>query len=103
MNRRDFLAQTGALAAAAAFGSRASAQSAAPVRARVGIIPIIGTAPIFIAEKEGFLKERGVELTVTTFESGPNMIQACGSGRPPARRSSSLRTISTRRPTWPIG
>jgi NitT/TauT family transport system substrate-binding protein len=78
MNRRHFLAQTGAVALATAFGSRASAQST--VKARVGVIPIIGAAPIFVADKEGFLKERGVELAITTFESGPNMIQALASG-----------------------
>lgn len=78
MNRRHFLVQTGALAAAASFGFRASAQGA--VQARVGVIPIIGAAPIFVADKEGFLKKRGVDLSFTTFESGPNMIQALASG-----------------------
>lgn len=78
MNRRHFLAQAGTLALVQAFAPALKAQTA--VRARVGVIPIIGTAPLFVAEKEGFLKERGLELSVTTFESGPNMIQAVASG-----------------------
>src|SRR3954467_8738283 len=58
---------------------------AAPARAqtvpvRVGVIPIIGAAPIFVANGEGWTKEAGLELKFTTFESGPNMIQALASG-----------------------
>src|SRR5215212_8376886 len=83
MDRRRFLTQAGLqaglLAVAATLGSRAQAQKAA-VQARVGVIPIIGTAPLFVAQKEGWLKEAGLEIGVTTFESGPNMIQALASG-----------------------
>nr|WP_246504987.1 ABC transporter substrate-binding protein [Microvirga antarctica] len=50
------------------------------VKARVGVIPVLGAAPLFVAEKEGYLKEGGLEIGVTTFESGPNMIQALASG-----------------------
>ncbi|MCE4225904.1 ABC transporter substrate-binding protein [Methylobacterium sp. C25] len=57
----------------------ASAQQA-PIPVRIGVIPIIGAAPIFVARGEGWLKEAGLEPTFTTFESGPNMIQALASG-----------------------
>lgn len=77
MDRRRFLAHAGALAVAASAGSSAFAQ--ARVSARVGVIPVIGASPIFVAEKEGWLKEKGIDLTFTTFESGPNMIQAVAS------------------------
>jgi NitT/TauT family transport system substrate-binding protein len=50
------------------------------VQARVGYIPILGAAPIFVADKEGLAKAAGVDLRFTTFESGPNMIQALASG-----------------------
>jgi NitT/TauT family transport system substrate-binding protein len=79
MNRRHFLTQAGMLTVAAALAPRAYAQKAA-VQARVGIIPVIGTAPLFVAEKEGWLKDGGLTISVTTFESGPNMIQALASG-----------------------
>lgn len=46
---------------------------------RVGVIPILASAPIFVAEREGWLKEAGLNLTITTFESGPNAIQALAS------------------------
>ncbi|WP_238279107.1 ABC transporter substrate-binding protein, partial [Methylobacterium goesingense] len=58
----------------------ASAQNAAPVPVRIGVIPVIGAAPIFVANGEGWLKEAGLSPTFTTFESGPNMIQALASG-----------------------
>ena len=57
----------------------------APARAqtisvRVGVIPIVGAAPIFVANGEGWTKAAGLDLKFTTFESGPNMIQALASG-----------------------
>jgi NitT/TauT family transport system substrate-binding protein len=73
MFRRTFLA----LAAAALVAGPAAAQT---VTARVGIIPILGVAPFFVASGEGLLKQAGITTAVTTFESGPNMIQAVASG-----------------------
>lgn len=75
--RRTFLA-AGAAALATPFVARTALAQRAP--ARVGVIPIIGAAPIFVAEKEGWVKEAGLDLTFTTFESGPAMIQALASG-----------------------
>jgi NitT/TauT family transport system substrate-binding protein len=60
-----------------ASGGRAQT-SRVPVR--VGVIPIIGAAPLFVAHGEGWLRQAGLDLTITTFESGPNMIQALASG-----------------------
>ena len=57
----------------------AEAQTA-PVPVRIGVIPVIGAAPVFVANGEGWLKEAGLSPTFTTFESGPNMIQALASG-----------------------
>lgn len=76
-SRRAFLGA--ALASAfVAPGSRAFAQQAVPVR--VGYIPILGAAPLFVADKEGLGKAAGLEFRMTTFESGPNMISALASG-----------------------
>jgi NitT/TauT family transport system substrate-binding protein len=78
MNRRQLFSMVGALSVALVTSPQAMAQTAPT---RVGVIPIIGTAPFFVAEKEGWLKEGGLgPVTVTTFESGPNMIQALASG-----------------------
>lgn len=50
------------------------------VVARVGAIPVIGAAPLFVAEKEGWLREGGLELQTKLFDSGPNILQAAASG-----------------------
>lgn len=55
-----------------------AAQAQTPVR--VGVIPIVGAAPLFVANGAGWLKAAGMDVKVTTFESGPNMIQALASG-----------------------
>src|SRR5689334_5208563 len=75
MKRRTFLSLAGTIALAASSGLPALAQTA-PIPVRVGVIPVIGTAPLFVAQAEGWLKDAGLSPTVTTFESGPNMIQA---------------------------
>jgi NitT/TauT family transport system substrate-binding protein len=67
------------LAGVVAFSSAGVAQSAR-VKARVGVIPIVGAAPLFVADGEGWLKQAGVDVSATTFESGPAMIQALASG-----------------------
>jgi NitT/TauT family transport system substrate-binding protein len=63
--------------AASLLPGLAFAQSA-PVR--VGYIPILGAAPLFVADKEGYAKAAGLEFKMTVFESGPNMISALASG-----------------------
>ncbi|WP_342359416.1 ABC transporter substrate-binding protein [Terrarubrum flagellatum] len=78
MDRRRFAAGLAAVAVAPLAARNAFAQSA--VQARVGVIPIMGAAPVFVADREGWLKEKGLQLAFTTFESGPNMIQALASG-----------------------
>ena len=64
---------------ACGIAAPALAQSA-PVAARIGNIPVLGVSPIFVADREGWLKDAGIAASFTTFESGPNMIQALASG-----------------------
>ena len=67
--------------AAAAFAAMAAAVPAsAQTQVRVGVIPVLGVAPIFVVDKEGWAKEAGFDFKFTTFESGPVMIQALASG-----------------------
>ncbi|WP_291825542.1 ABC transporter substrate-binding protein [Bosea sp. (in: a-proteobacteria)] len=78
MDRRQFLLAGSALAATATLARPVVAQTAIPTR--IGYIPIIGTAPVFVAQGEGWLKDAGIAASFTVFESGPNMIQAFASG-----------------------
>lgn len=78
LHRRAVLAGgAGALAAPLLGVLPARAQR---VAARVGVIPVIGASPIFVVDREGWAREAGLDFTFTTFESGPNMIQALASG-----------------------
>ncbi len=65
---------------AAAGLALAAGPASAQVMARVGVIPVVGAAPLFVANGMGWAKEAGLDVKVTTFESGPNMIQALASG-----------------------
>jgi NitT/TauT family transport system substrate-binding protein len=77
-SRRVFVAGTAGLALPALARSAGAGGSA--VTARVGFIPIVGAAPVFVADRQGWAREGGLNLAFTAFESGPNMIQALASG-----------------------
>ncbi|MDB5596614.1 MAG: nitrate transporter substrate-binding protein [Hyphomicrobiales bacterium] len=68
------------LTAAALSMGMLGASAQAQTQVRVGFIPVLGTAPIFVVDKEGWAKEAGLDFKFTTFESGPVMIQALASG-----------------------
>ena len=69
---------TAAFAAAGLLVSATGALAQQPLR--VGYIPVMGVAQIFVAEGEGWTKQAGIPLAMSAFESGPNMIQALSSG-----------------------
>ncbi len=73
--RRAFLAGGASLLAAPAVRAQG-----ARVPIRIGNIPVIGAAPIFVVDKEGWARDAGLDLTLTTFQSGPHAIQALASG-----------------------
>ncbi|WP_338041758.1 ABC transporter substrate-binding protein [Methylobacterium organophilum] len=47
---------------------------------RIGAIPVLGAAPLYVAEREGWLSAGGLKPTITLFDSGPNAVQAAASG-----------------------
>lgn len=67
-----------------ALGVAAGLSLAAPAEAatelRVGFIPVVGSAQIFVIDGEGWAREAGIALKLTQFESGPAMISALASG-----------------------
>ncbi len=75
-NRRALLG--GIAAGAAALAAPAIAQSRVVVRA--GYIPVLGGAPLFVIDKDGWARDAGIDLRLVQFDSGPNMIQAVASG-----------------------
>jgi NitT/TauT family transport system substrate-binding protein len=72
-----------AVAAAALFSILAAGAvqaQQAPVTVRIGYIPVMGAAQVFVAQGEGWFKKEGLNVVLTKFESGPNLIQAVASG-----------------------
>jgi NitT/TauT family transport system substrate-binding protein len=98
---------------------------------KVGVIPIVDVAPVYLGVKQGFYKKRGLDLTLETSQGGAAIVPGVVSGQfefgfsnttslmvarsrnvpvspPPGRRartsavSSSRGTArSSRRRTWP--
>jgi NitT/TauT family transport system substrate-binding protein len=74
ISRRTALVSGAALLAS----STVKAQTRVPVR--VGYVPVIGAAPLFVLNGAGWAREAGLDLALTKFESGPPAIQALASG-----------------------
>ncbi len=66
--------------AAAALAFASTTANAQQQELRVGFIPVMGAAQIFVADGEGWTQQAGIRLKTAAFESGPNMIQALASG-----------------------
>lgn len=84
LTRRSALRRSALLVSLAATGpgwlpGRAGAQPAR-VPVRVGYVPVIGAAPLFVMTGAGWTREAGLDLALTKFESGPPAIQALASG-----------------------
>ena len=80
ITRRSLLRTAASAGLAAPFAPALIGAARAAQTLRVGIIPILGAAPVIVLDKEGWAKQAGLELSFITFESGPNMIQALASG-----------------------
>lgn len=71
MRRRSFLLSAAA-GSASALGLPTLVRSADPVR--VGVLGIVSDAPFLIADKKGYFKDEGLDVTFTTFASSGNMV-----------------------------
>lgn len=81
MERRQFLAGAAALSLLGTSSSRAGAQTAGAlektsVTLGVGGKPLLYYLPLTIAERRGFFKEEGLDVTVNDFGGGAKSLQA---------------------------
>ncbi|MGW0077348.1 ABC transporter substrate-binding protein [Streptomyces cellulosae] len=70
--------------AATACGSSSSGSSGKSdgvTTVKVGVIPIVDVAPIYLGEKKGFYKERGLNLTLETSQGGAAIVPGVVSGQ----------------------
>ncbi|WBB64390.1 ABC transporter substrate-binding protein [Streptomyces sp. WMMC500] len=76
------LAVAATLVAAAACGSSADEGSEdGTTGVKVGVIPIVDVAPIYLGEKKGFFKSRGIELTLEAGQGGAAIVPGVVSGQ----------------------
>ncbi|MFC9428270.1 ABC transporter substrate-binding protein [Streptomyces sp. NPDC056987] len=61
-------------------GSGAGA-SGGTARVKVGVIPIVDVAPIYLGKEKGFYSSRGLELTLETGQGGAAIVPAVISGQ----------------------
>jgi NitT/TauT family transport system substrate-binding protein len=73
LTRRALLAAAAALAA-----TPAGAQGALALR--VGYVPVIGAAALYVLDRAGWAREAGLDIRLAKFDSGPAAIQAISSG-----------------------
>ena len=58
-----------------------SSVRAATARVKIGFIPVLGSAQLFVMVGEGWLRDSGLNAEVIRFDSGPVMMQALASGQ----------------------
>ncbi|WP_089103872.1 ABC transporter substrate-binding protein [Streptomyces hyaluromycini] len=74
------------LLATAACGSSGSSSSTSPssggtTTVKVGIIPIVDVAPLYLGQKEGFFSKRGLKLSMTLAQGGAAIVPGVTSGQ----------------------
>jgi NitT/TauT family transport system substrate-binding protein len=74
--RNRVLATLAALFALSACSHKAEA----PARARVAVLPLISSAPIFIAQERGYFAAEGVEVEISLFNAAQPVAVAVASG-----------------------
>ena len=58
-----------------------SVLAAAPVAVKVGIVDASSDVGFFIADKKGYFKQEGINVTFVTFDSGAKMVAPLGVGQ----------------------
>ncbi|MFE4060087.1 ABC transporter substrate-binding protein [Streptomyces sp. NPDC059096] len=62
-------------------GGTGDGASGGTARVKVGIIPIVDVAPLYLGEKKGFYASRGLDLTMVTAQGGAAIVPAVIGGQ----------------------
>lgn len=80
-----FVAVTLLALTATACGSSSSGSSGTSsdglTTVKVGVIPIVDVAPVYLGEKQGFYRKRGLDLTLETGQGGAAIVPGVVSGQ----------------------
>ena len=84
--RRSFFALSAVLLAGACgssggSGGGATPASASPIKLKVGVIPIVDVAPIYLGIKQGFFAAQGLDLSLATAQGGAAIVPGIVSGQ----------------------
>jgi NitT/TauT family transport system substrate-binding protein len=71
------------LAAACGSGSSGSSSDSGsgPTKIKVGVIPIVDVAPIYLGVSKGFFKQQGLDVTLETAQGGAAIVPGVMSGQ----------------------
>ncbi|WP_433201165.1 ABC transporter substrate-binding protein [Dactylosporangium sp. CS-047395] len=83
LRRRSLFAITAVslLAGCGAGGGAAAATSGGVTKIKVGVIPIVDVAPIYLGVKQGFFAAQGLDVTLETAQGGAAIVPAVVSGQ----------------------
>jgi NitT/TauT family transport system substrate-binding protein len=79
LKRRTFVVGAAAVVTASSFGGPAQAQTASTIL--VGYWPISAALPFFVADKNGYFKEAGVDVQLVKFADQVKVTEALVAGR----------------------
>ncbi|MFI9583534.1 ABC transporter substrate-binding protein [Streptomyces sp. NPDC052236] len=75
------VAAAGCGASASPSGGSVSADGSGTTQVKVGIIPIVDVAPLYLGEKKGFFSSRGIKLTMESAQGGAAIVPGVVSGQ----------------------
>ncbi|WP_426503841.1 ABC transporter substrate-binding protein [Dactylosporangium sp. McL0621] len=82
MHRGRLLPALAALTLLAACGSNATpAKPGEPDKVKVGVIPIVDVAPIYLGKAQGFFSKRNIDLTMEQAQGGAAIVPGVVSGQ----------------------
>ncbi|WP_019925874.1 ABC transporter substrate-binding protein [Nocardia sp. BMG111209] len=70
-----------ALSACGSGGGSSTASNSGPTTVKVTIIPIVDVAPIYLGQQQGFFKNQGLDLQLSTAQGGAAIVPAVVSGQ----------------------
>ncbi|MGX1480827.1 UNVERIFIED_CONTAM: NitT/TauT family transport system substrate-binding protein [Streptomyces canus] len=72
---------TGCGSSSSATGGASPSDGSKTTQVKVGVIPIVDVAPLYLGEKKGFFSSRGIKLEMVTAQGGAAIIPGVVSGQ----------------------
>jgi NitT/TauT family transport system substrate-binding protein len=69
------------LAGACGSGGADEPSASGPVKLKIGVIPIVDVAPIYLGIKQGFFSEQGLDVSLETAQGGAAIVPGVVSGQ----------------------